>query len=421
MTVFELFKKLESTPGRKDKEYLLATEADEDAKCLLGWALNPYITFGIKDVPKPTGSAPSPAPADEAALCSQRVGEFVWFLDDLNARKIVGNHARDMATAFLNEQPQLWGKWFRRVLMKDLRFGMTAKTVNKVFPGLVPTFEVQLAETYSPASPINFPVWVDYKLDGIRCIALKSGGRVRLYTRKGHEIETLPSIVNALQAAQGDFMLDGEVLGRDWNESQSTVFATKNVVDDSKIAFNVFDSMPLEDWHQSKSLLPYLDRREGARLIVESLAAPNVRVVEGMNVGSQNLVHDFYTQALQEGHEGIMIKDPEAAYTFGRSKALLKMKPSQTWEGEIIGWTKGEQDGKWGSSFGAFRVQFSEDGPSTFVGGGFSDKQRDIITQNLLKDIYFYDKQIIEVKGQEMKDGVVRFPVFVRFRDERDK
>jgi len=431
MNALDLLEGIEKTSSRKEKEELLAA-ADECAKTLLLWALDPYRTYGLQNIPAPVerpensktglfGSIRSLVLAGlevEETVMQVHVKQFGFILDELQQRNLVGNEAREIVGQFLKELPYQHAKWFHRILLKDLNCGITEKTVNKVFPGLIPSFNVQLAEDASGTQPkVTYPVWCDYKLDGLRMIAIKECGVVTLYSRKGHAIETLPSLQTILATTKDDFMLDGEVMGRSWNESQSTVFATKNTVDDEHMFYNVFDGMSLPEWKEQKCIHPYKLRQNFVRKIVNQISHTRVRLVGGKTISSYEGLTTFHKEAMEAGHEGIMIKDQEALYSFKRSKAVMKMKPSATWEGTIVGWEKGDPNGKWKDKFGAFQVEFDE--ILTSVGGGYTDAMRE---QFLLEGPENYIGKIMEVKGQEMtKDGVIRFPVFLRFRSENDK
>lgn len=418
MHAIDLFEALAATPSRNAKEQLLCL-ADGWAKNLLVWAMDPYRTYGVKNIPAPSNGAADPVNPDEL---SQYIAQFGMLLDDLRTRRLVGNDARDMVTVFLAELPPVVAKWFHRVILKDLNCGVTAKTVNKVFPQLVPTFEVQLAHDASNGKiPIEFPVWGEYKLDGIRSVCVKTNDGVEFFTRNGHSIDTVPSLCEVIARADGQFVLDGELMGSSWNETQSTVFSTKNKADDSALFYNVFDFLPLEEWSERMCSMPFEERRQIAYSCVCNIGHTRVRLVGGEHLQDKAALDKFFERAVRQGFEGIMLKKLNALYEYKRTKNMLKIKPSSTWEGKICGWATGEATSKWRGAFGAFQVQFEEGGPVTSVGGGFTDDLRAEITKQLSLDSTFYNGKTVEVKGQEMKEGIVRFPVFVRFRDERDQ
>lgn len=435
MRLVEILDAIEETSSRNKKEEILTEHCHNQLlREFLWYALNPYKVYHLANIEQPTTTTyimELYQPIVEGmniqeALELSHFKQLWELLDMLDAGEIVGNEARIVVNQFLLELPEPEQKWAYRCVLKDLKAGMTSKTVNKVIPGLVPEFNVALADTLEVKDgkfkpELAFPVWVDNKLDGIRAVCVKKGRTVSFFTRKGHAIETLPIITQAIEAASAtDFMLDGEVMGRSWNESQSTVFATKNTVDDSGMIYNVFDSMPVNAWESQQCDFPYLARREFANELLKSVSHTQVRLVGGKMVSSAQAIHEVFRDTVQAGFEGIMIKDPNAPYNFKRSRAILKLKPKNTWEGRVVGWEKGALNSKWQDSFGAFQVEFN--GVVTSVGGGFTDSMRVAIFANVDGNPEYYNGKIAEVEGQDMTpDGKIRFPVFKRFRDERDQ
>lgn len=422
--IVETFEALEATTKRGDKEQILR-DAPPLIKPLLICALDPYRTYHIQDLRLPSGAErhkPGDFPFQDDF---PSWGTFVDLLDSLHFKEVSGNVAKEYVVDTLMDMPPEMRKWAARVLLKKLRCGVEAKTVNKVFVNLVPTYEVMLAKELDCARDLDgtvhirqkleFPVWVDRKLDGIRLNAFRDGGNVELRTRAGHLVETLPSIEAAVKSLpKGHYVLDGEVMGDDWNDTQSKVFSKVNTVDDSNIVFHIFDKIPLVTWKTQGVSKPYSQRRDE----LEDFANEKVRPVPGSYVHRMEELLILFHQFIEEGHEGAMVKDPCASYEFRRSPAILKVKPKQTWEGRVVGHEMGK--GKYEGVFGAFKVQIGK--VVTSVGGGFTDQQRKDITADLEDNPKCYWGAIAEVEAQEMtEDGKLRFPVFKRFRNPADK
>ena len=126
---------------------------------------------------------------------------------------------------------------------------------------------------------------------------------------------------------------------------------------------------------------------------------------------------------MEDGFEGIMLKVLDAKYAFKRSKAVLKMKPVTTYEGVIVGHYLGGVGSKRESLWGGFNVMMPN-GVMTRVGGGYTD----VLKAEIGIEPDMYIGKIMEVEGQPdplttdglTREGKVRFPVFVRFRNEND-
>ena len=126
----------------------------------------------------------------------------------------------------------------------------------------------------------------------------------------------------------------------------------------------------------------------------------------------------FYAECLDEGYEGVMLKDMAAPYRWKRSDAILKMKPVATEEGVITSWYEAKESTKRAGQFGGF-VVLTPNGVTTRVGGGYSD---DLKSKIFSEGPDTYVGRIAEVEHQPpaTPSGAMRFPVFSRFRDVSD-
>ncbi len=107
----------------------------------------------------------------------------------------------------------------RKILKKHMAIGASEKTINKVIPGTVPTFEVQLAQKFEEKRlKGRKQVAVEPKLDGIRCFAVVRGGHAVLYARSGKVISNFDDTIGAELATLGDGCYDGEIMGKDFKK-----------------------------------------------------------------------------------------------------------------------------------------------------------------------------------------------------------
>jgi DNA ligase-1 len=354
--------------------------------------------------------------------------------DSLAVRNITGNAAKDAVVAFFSGLSERQQKWCLRILLKNMRCGVQEATVNKVWPGAIIGFSVQLAESLKSHHTsgrgimiderVEYPVRVEPKLDGLRCVAVKLNGEVTLFTRSGNVLETLPTIKKLLAESPWDnFALDGEIMGADWNESASVVMSHKRAKDDSSMVFHVFDAMAFVDWKDQDNLMPLHERVELVEELVRQVDNPAVVQVQGVTAKCEKDLLDFYSSALEKGYEGVMVKDLASHYSFKRTPSVKKLKPVATFEGMIVGSYTGTRGSKREGLWGGFDVVLPN-GIVTRVGGGFSDK----LKAEIDLDPESWVGRVLEMEGQPepgtsdglTKDGKVRFPVFIRVRDERD-
>ena len=181
-------KDLESSDSRIHKEKVIekalmaAKLGSADAQVFLFncyQAYNPFYTFNVKQVPETadlTGQL-NPWP------------RFWALLENLRTRGISGHAARDAiqdcADHFDSDE---WNLLARRVLIKDLRCGISEKTINKVVGKTewkIPVFTCQLAQDSSDQQQkLKGTKRLEVKLDGVRVLAVVQGHAVTLYSRQ---------------------------------------------------------------------------------------------------------------------------------------------------------------------------------------------------------------------------------------------
>ena len=181
---YSVISALETHNLRTNKEQIVEAQAlagnDEFFHgCRL--ALDPMITFGIKQVPERIG--PDGPGVDWES--------FTLVLTGFVNRSFTGNLARGTIDQLMsNCTNDQWNGWYRRILIKDLRCGVSEKTINKVVERkwpkyAVPIFSCQLAhDSANHESKVSGRKLIEVKLDGVRVITVVyPDGRVDQYSR----------------------------------------------------------------------------------------------------------------------------------------------------------------------------------------------------------------------------------------------
>ena len=207
--------KLNESDSRLHKEdvikqaYEMATLGNDSSEWFLHFvhvAYNPYITYGLKQVPE----------VDEATGRENPWEDFDTLLGYLMNRDITGNDARDavetMAERFDSDE---WNNFCRNVIRKDLRCGISDKTFNKVVKKSIyeiPIFGCQLATNCEDRPEMSGLKRLEPKLDGVRVLMHVIGTAATVcYSRNGKVFENFGHIQEQVQknfaklvAANGD-------------------------------------------------------------------------------------------------------------------------------------------------------------------------------------------------------------------------
>lgn len=433
-TVIDILEELEATSGKNAKRDILEVNRNNDLlKRVFVAAQDPYTVYYVSKFKMPKSRA-------QMRNVDVVIQEFLLdVLPLLSSRRVTGNEAKALVENTFANMNEITQKWCQRILLKNLRAGVQT-TVLDVWPGLIKTFDVALAETLKSdfvkgegikiLEPVRYPVRVEPKLDGLRCIAIKRNGKVTFFTRNGTELDSMPKIKEVLEAAKFDnIVLDGEGMAADWNESAS-VMMSKTQKDDSNLYYNVFDAMPLADWEAQECPLPYSERTKIVHEVVLACvdftqnATPRVRQVQHIMAQNEDELKAYFKRCMDDGYEGVMLKTLNTPYKFKRSDNILKLKPCVTYEGVIVGHYEGRRGTKREGQFGGFEVVLPN-GVVTRLGGGYNDAMRADIQLNG-PDSYL--GKIVEMEAQPdpltkdglTVDGKARFPVFTRFRSEGD-
>jgi DNA ligase 1 len=417
-----------------EKALLAARLGSASAQCFLYncfLALNPYFVYGVKQVPESKDLTDRPNPWVRFwALC-----------ESLRTRSITGGNARlaiqDLMQEFDSEQ---WNGLARRVLIKDLRCGVSEKTINKVCRNsewVIPTFECQLAQdSEDQAAKMQGKKRLECKLDGVRVLAVCYSGSetVNLFSRNGKsfnnfghiEQELIPLIKRMSQRMFGhltDFVLDGEIVGKSFQDLMKQA-QRKRDADASDSVYHVFDVMPREDFYRGHWNSQQWKRLEKLELIENTLKenTQSVRTMPGIDVDldtaeGRDTMHQFAQASVEQGYEGIIIKDINAPYECKRSSFWLKWKPTITVDLNIIGFEEGT--GRNQGRLGAIICEGEDNGRriAVNVGSGFSDSDRDQYWASRDRLL----EAVVEVQADAItqnQDGShsLRFPRFVRFR-----
>ena len=302
---------------------------------------------------------------------------------------------------------------------------MTAKTVNRVIPNLIPEWEVQQAcpiEKY----PVKDGTWftLTEKLNGVRATFYKGD----LYARSGIPYTGLEHIIDVLssQSIFQGLVFDGELTlsnkdGLCDNEAfrKAAGIINSDSVDKTSICYTIFDVINTPEFESDQCVMTYISRRGALEAVSELLKDnPYVKVLPALYMGTdQSKISELLEQMVREDKEGLML-NLNVPYKRKRHSGILKVKRFYTMDLPIIECEEGS--GRLSGTLGAFVLDYK--GNPVRVGSGFSDDQR----AEYWGRRHELPGSLCEVKYKEIssdkttKAQSLQFPVFVALRTDKN-
>jgi DNA ligase-1 len=425
----DIIQRLESDNSRLAKEAILEEAMNEGLDEFfegVRMCLDKLYTFGVKQVPI----------KEEEGGQGLSWNNFKELAESLYRRDLTGHAARDAIKLAMDVATKSQWDYYRRILIKDLRCGVSEKTVNSVAKKSkkpqysVPVFEVMLAhDGANHESKITGKKLVEPKLDGVRCITVVDfeSRTVTQYTRNGKELVNFPHIVKAFEDNMDNwgrsYVFDGEVVSTSFQALMKEVHRKENVqAQDAKL--QLFDVVPLVEFKKGESVMGQRRRSAFLRENFSKIFADSgcIEIVPqrefDLDVFTDEIeFKDYNREMVAAGFEGIMIKSIDGKWVGKRSTDWLKQKPFIEVSLEITDVEEGT--GRNVGRLGAVICRGVDDGREILVnvGSGFTDSNRR----------EFWDSrdtipgQVIEVRADAItqnQDGTfsLRFPRFMRFR-----
>lgn len=303
-----------------------------------------------------------------------------------------------------------------------------------LFPG------PQLCEPYEKWTGVECML-AERKMDGFRLlIHIESGEFKAAYCRDPKPVGWAPNcqhiIDELLDLGFDDCLVDGEVMGADWNDtgivksgfSGRTGYKpppeAKLAEIRQKIKFHAFDwvSIPGIQYVDTRAKkpepvfgMPLVERRKelerylrGAEL--KGIVFPSEQRVVRCQLDVDELLEEW---GGKPGCDGLVLKHPGSVYSFRKNKSWLKVKCHKDLDGKVIGYKEGQ--GKHSGMLGAIQCVDAQGG-EFWVGTGFTDDERRWWWEH--RDEMLGSIIECQVQDDDVAD-VARHASFQRIRDDK--
>lgn len=428
----KILNELASTSSRLEKEAILHNNIDNallKRVCFL--ALDPFTNFYVRKIPN---YIPNNGEGISLKFALDSIG-------DLSKRIVTGNAAIAHLQSNLEALSAEDAKVLERVIEKDLRCGVSEATVNKIWPGLIPTYPCMLASGYDEklVNKITWPANVQLKLDGMRFNAIVKNGTVEFRSRNGKLLNLLGQLEQEFLAIAGndEVVFDGELNVMDTDSMQflarqigngilsKAQKGTLTLADAALIHATVWDWIPYNDFLSGECTIPYKVRlnslfasMDNAAFEKNELRVGKVHKVWNKQLDNIQQAQEVFEEMLSEGQEGIILKDLNARWEDKRAKHQIKFKGELECDLVCVDWVEGT--GKNAGRLGALVLESADGTVKVNVGTGFTDYDRDRIGKEVIGSIIAikYNGRIVD---QRTGVSSLFLPVFIEVRYDKDK
>lgn len=422
-SIYAIIKLLQETPSRLEKEKILKNHDSMGLRRLLKATYNPLVQYHIKKIPEAVSSFGD----------SIELDDIYPVLDKLSNRVVTGNAAISLLADTLGRLSAEDAELLANVIRRDQRAGISSKTLNSVYgKSFIHLHSVMLAQKQDEKtlSKIKYPALAQKKSDAMRVNAIYHGhGNVIYMSRNGKIVDANnPELDgNIIDSIPNGGVIDGELIcredGKFLDRKTSNGYANKAIKGTATpkikamFCIEAWDLIPVDGLIDGKYEVPYEQRFKELSNVI---TGDRLLLIETEEVKSYEEAEAVSQRYIAQGMEGIILKNRDGIWQGKRSPDQVKFKAVYEGDFEIIAWEYGDAGKRNEHRLGALVVATKDRKLITHVGTGFSDKDRDEITEEVVGKIVTL--QYNEIISSEGRDTYKLFlPVYVEIREDKDE
>lgn len=428
-SVYDCLEQIAEVSSKNAKMKLLQEHLqDPYFRALIKQAVDPFITFGVKKLPTPKGPG-----------THQFRAETLKLMAELRHRSLTGNAAQEAIAKELSVLAPKSRELLSRILRKNLKAGFTASSVNSARPGTIYVFKCQLSNKladYCEKITINpdYPWTAELKEDGVRGFALEHKNPTgEFFSRSGKPLSASEELKDEVilffrmwkdyWSDDAKIVLDGELVSLDGVFNDVVGDIRRKSARDT-VGLKLIDLIPTKEFDAGRSKKAYWDRRAMLHQFMEDNgeAFDRIKLTTEWLVKSVDEAFVLANDLIQNGKEGIILKDPHGLWQNKRTKDWLKVKDKNTVDLVVKRLEIGNPDKGFSHCLGAVVCDFTtyvdevQRTVEVSISSGFTIEQREYYWQHQDELV----GRLIEVSYHQITpDFSMRHPVFEKFRDDK--
>lgn len=394
-TVLNKLETLKKTSSKNEKIELLKTYLDGDLfRKVVQYALDELAHYNIGTMPKIRNPI-----VDDGDLCVPREEAFFDYLNKLKSKLGATNELKqDFADLCAEEE---WWEVAQRIVKKDLKCGVHARTVNTACPRLISIIPYQRCSGMNKLSNIQYPAYLQRKADATFGYFVNTDAAPYWLSRKGREFkwpsnDFTKSVLYDIGTHQGltEYVLCGELQVMDENGGilnrktangilNKALKGTMKKEEVDKIIFDVWDCIPVEYFWNTDEVCPltYEERRNHLIANIKSNFGA-ISFIEEVIVESEEDARTKAKAFVARGEEGGILKNKSALWKNNTSTHMIKFKVEEDCDLIITDVLYGDPRSKYENCIGRLYCESADGKIKVSVGSGLSDTERGVIQRN---------------------------------------
>lgn len=420
---------LAATSKRNEKIEILEDIKDRDDvemfKRVVFMAYDPSLNYWVREF----DSELSPSHDRRGELSLEKALDALEH--HIGGRQVTGNDAIARVELIFRRLSVDDAEVFKRVVNRDLRCGVGAKTFNKVFPDLIYVHPYMRCASFNAKNlkNVQFPCYSQVKMDGLYVDIIVDGDDVVYMSRNGKVLDFNHPDTDSYFAVFHDGVYMGEAVALDesgeiMDRSKSNGYLNSDDVDPKRLSFYLWDVVSYNDFTEKKSNTRYKDRFETLPFYVTRVSHSRINLVDSKFCKDAEDVKEHAVECVARGEEGTVIKDMSMIWKDGENKLQVKIKPDFEVDLKVVDYKMGK--GRNEGVLGALVCRTGDDLLEVSVGTGYSDEAREKLLQDV--ESMVADNAVVAVKANDIITNENKpdmyslfLPRFLKIRKDKDQ
>lgn len=427
--ILKILNEIEAAKGKEKLEILMSQKSNDVLKEVCRLTYSPTVQFYIKKIPDGWQHTDTMNPCWDRVFSS---------LKSLSEREITGNDALEMLTTTLNSIDYEIAEVVARIIKKDLKCGIGASTINKVWKNLIVKPPRQGAASMNEKSLAKMNIIknlaIELKSDGSYAASV-CGETSTMMSRNGNPLE-VPCLQAHLSCGAFDgFALEGELVysldkaTREEGNGIITKIVKGTASDQEKESalYQVWDCIDTS-YYEPKGEYPFSNeyRRDLLVCMMEDYSKwctdngvdEKITLIPRRENVSVEEAFEVFEGYVRDGYEGAIVKDMDSTWKDnGKPSYCIKLKRKEPCDLKVVGWYEAEKGSKYEGLLGGLHCESACGKIKVNVGSGFNDDDRKHLIDNLPPVVEVEYDSVTEDKKTKQKS--LFLPIYKRPRYDK--